>query len=133
MKQLENKRCLIIGGASGIGRAAADRFRTEGAQVAIADKTASAEPHAIVAGVTGSGPVVALLRTAVQMLGGLDVLYHVAGISGRKLGDGSLHECTDDGWDATVDANLKSIFLTNRAAIRHFLAERQPGVILNMA
>src|SRR5262249_59750947 len=35
--------------------------------------------------------------------------------------------------DATLTANLKSVFLTNRAAIQHFLAEHQPGVILNMA
>jgi NAD(P)-dependent dehydrogenase (short-subunit alcohol dehydrogenase family) len=44
-----------------------------------------------------------------------------------------LHECTDDGWHATLDANLKSTFLTNRAAVQHFLGQRQPGVILNMA
>src|SRR5262249_44804224 len=65
-------------------------------------------------------------------LGGLDVLYHVAGISGRRYGDGPLHECTDEGWQATIDANLKSVFLTNRAAARHFLS-RGGGVILNMA
>jgi NAD(P)-dependent dehydrogenase (short-subunit alcohol dehydrogenase family) len=131
--QLENKRCLIIGGASGIGRAAAERFRAEGASVAVVDKTPVAEPYFINADAGDSAQVAQLFPTAVQMIGGLDVLYHVAGISGRKLGDGSLHECSDDGWDATVNANLKSVFLTNRAAIRHFLAERQPGVILNMA
>jgi NAD(P)-dependent dehydrogenase (short-subunit alcohol dehydrogenase family) len=67
------------------------------------------------------------------MLGGLDVLYHVAGISGRKYGDGPLHECSDDGWQTTVDVNLRGLFLTNRAAVRHFLNSRQPGIILNMA
>ena len=61
------------------------------------------------------------------------MLYHVAGGSGRRHGDGPLHECTDDGWRATLDANLTSTFLTNRAAVRHFLAEKAPGVILNMA
>jgi NAD(P)-dependent dehydrogenase (short-subunit alcohol dehydrogenase family) len=77
--------------------------------------------------------VEALYREAVAFLGGLDVLYHVAGISGRRHGDGPLHECTDAGWEATLDANLKSTFLTNRAAVRHFLGQHQPGVILNMA
>jgi NAD(P)-dependent dehydrogenase (short-subunit alcohol dehydrogenase family) len=66
-------------------------------------------------------------------LGGLDILYHVAGGSGRRHGDGPLHECTDEGWQYTLDVNLKSTFLTNRAAVRHFLDQRQPGVILNMA
>src|SRR5207253_10758226 len=67
-----------------------------------------------------------------ERLGGLNVLYHVAGISGRRQGDGPLHECTDDGWQATVDANLKSAFLTNRAAVRNFLPHGG-GAILNMS
>jgi NAD(P)-dependent dehydrogenase (short-subunit alcohol dehydrogenase family) len=61
------------------------------------------------------------------------VLYHVAGASGRRRGDGPLHECSDDGWRFTLDANLTSTFLTNRAAVRWFLGQRQPGVVLNMA
>ena len=43
----------------------------------------------------------------IQVFGGLDVLYHVAGGSGRRHGDGPLHECTDDGWGSTLDLNLK--------------------------
>jgi NAD(P)-dependent dehydrogenase (short-subunit alcohol dehydrogenase family) len=66
-------------------------------------------------------------------MGGLDVLYHVAGGSGRRFGDGALHECIDDGWNVTLALNLTSTFLTNRSAVRHFLAQRQPGVVLNMA
>lgn len=67
------------------------------------------------------------------VFGGLDILYHVAGSSGRKHGDGPLHECSDAGWQATLDANLKSTFLTNRAAVRQFLKQGSGGVILNMA
>ncbi len=66
-------------------------------------------------------------------LGGLDVLYHVAGASGRGHGDGPLHECTDDGWRWTLDANLTGAFRTNRAAVRAFLAQGTPGAVLNMA
>src|SRR5262249_55067605 len=40
---------------------------------------------------------------------------------------------TDAGWQATLDANLKSVFLTNRAAVQHFLGQKQSGAILNMA
>src|SRR5262245_54920205 len=133
MNQLANKRCLIVGGSTGIGREAAMRFQAEGARVIVADKSPLAEPHYIAADASDPVQVTASFRTAIQTLGGLDVLYHVAGISGRKLGDGPLHECTDAGWDATLTANLKSVFLTNRAAIQHYLAAAQPGVILNMA
>src|SRR5205823_10304861 len=74
-----------------------------------------------------------LLQEALAALGSVDVLFHVAGGSGRRAGDGPLHECSDAGWQATLDLNLTSTFLTNRAAVRHFLGQRQPGVILNMA
>jgi NAD(P)-dependent dehydrogenase (short-subunit alcohol dehydrogenase family) len=73
-----------------------------------------------------------LFVAASVSLAGVDVLYHVAGTSGRRHGDGPLHECSDAGWQATIDANLKSVFLTNRAAVRHFMKQGR-GVILNMA
>ena len=145
MPQLANKRCLIAGGTTGIGRAAAARFLEEGAKVVIAGRapekgTAACQElaelgpvHFVSCDVSDSWQVDDLLRQALDFLGGLDVLYHVAGISGRKFGDGPLHECTDAGWNATMDANLKSTFLTNRAAVRCFLAGGKGGVILNMA
>lgn len=145
MPSLEGKRCLIVGGTSGIGLAAAARFLDEGARVAIAGRSqakgiaAVAElerrgaARFVVADASDAAQVDQMFLTIVPMLGGLDVLYHVAGISGRKHGDGPLHECSDQGWQATIDANLKSVFLTNRAAVRYFLAAKQPGTILNMA
>src|SRR5205823_8838972 len=74
-----------------------------------------------------------LFEFVLAIFGGLDVLYHVAGASGRKHGDGPLHECSDEGWQATLDANLTCSFLTNRAAINHFLGRKQSGAILNTA
>jgi NAD(P)-dependent dehydrogenase (short-subunit alcohol dehydrogenase family) len=145
MNRLAGKRCLVVGGTTGLGLAAAGRFLGEGAQVVIAGRSADKGAAAVEA-LSFGGPVYffccdaadplqvdeLVARTGSQ-LGGLDVLYHVAGISGRRHGDGPLHECTDEGWQATLDANLKSTFLTNRAAVRRFLAQGQGGVILNMA
>jgi len=144
-ERLRGKRCLIVGGTSGLGLAAAARFLEEGAHVLISGRSAERGAAAQVS-LGNRGPVKfvacdaaqpaqvdALFLQAVALLGGLDVLYHVAGISGRHLGDGPLHECTDEGWQTTLDANLKSTFLTNRAAVRHFLGQKQPGVLLNMA
>lgn len=143
--RLKDKRCLIVGGTTGLGFAAARRFVEEGAWLIIAGR--SVENGAMAVEALGGAHRVQFCAcdagdpTQVQLLfehvrdqmGGLDVLYHVAGISGRRQGDGPLHLCTDDGWHATIDANLKSVFLTNRAAVRHFLEARQAGVILNMA
>src|SRR5947209_7339577 len=124
--RLVGKRCLIVGGTSGIGLAAAERFRAEGARLVAVGLDTGTDA-------TSPPQVEQLFRKTVETLGGLDVLYHVAGGSGRRHGDGPLHECTDAGWQATLDLNLNSTFLTNRQAVRHFLDQRQGGVILNMA
>jgi NAD(P)-dependent dehydrogenase (short-subunit alcohol dehydrogenase family) len=143
--RLKDKRCLIVGGTSGLGLAAARRFLEEGARLVVAGKEADrgaaaldelgrlGPVHCVLCDATVSDEVDALFADGVSYLKGLDVLYHVAGGSGRRHGDGPLHECSEEGWHSTLDANLKSTFLTNRAALRHFLAQRQPGVILNMA
>jgi NAD(P)-dependent dehydrogenase (short-subunit alcohol dehydrogenase family) len=134
MGRLQNKRCLIVGGTSGIGLAAARRFQEEGAALVVAGLAPPLDPIPFAdCDATDPGQVEQLFARVVQVLGGLDVLYHVAGGSGRRHGDGPLHECSDAGWQATLDLNLTSTFLTNRAAVRHFLTLRQPGVILNMA
>jgi NAD(P)-dependent dehydrogenase (short-subunit alcohol dehydrogenase family) len=143
--RLADKRCLLVGGTTGLGLAAAARFLEEGARLVLAGRSpdkgdAAAQtlsdrgPVAFVAcDAADSRQVEVLFERAAAVLGGLDVLYHVAGISGRRFGDGPLHECTDEGWQATLDANLKSTFLTNRAAVRRFLAQGAGGAVLNMA
>jgi NAD(P)-dependent dehydrogenase (short-subunit alcohol dehydrogenase family) len=131
--RLAGKRCLIVGGTSGIGAAAAARFRAEEAVVVVGDCDERGEATVIRVEATDAASVGRLMAVAAERLGGLDVLFHVAGASGRRHGDGPLHECTADGWDWTLAANLRSTFLTNQAAVRHFLAAKQPGVILNMS
>jgi NAD(P)-dependent dehydrogenase (short-subunit alcohol dehydrogenase family) len=142
---LAHKRCLLVGGTGGLGRAAARRFLQEGAQVVLAGHD-DADGRVVAETLVPLGPcaflpcdatqpeqVEKLFSDAIAHLGGLDVLYHLAGASGRRYGDGALHECTLDGWQATLAVNLTSVFLTNRAAVRHFLAQRQRGVLLNLA
>jgi NAD(P)-dependent dehydrogenase (short-subunit alcohol dehydrogenase family) len=143
--RLADKRCLIVGGTTGLGLAAAAGFLEEGARLVIAGRSADSGAAAV-ASLSGHGPALFvacdaadprqvdhLFEQTIANLGDLDVLYHVAGSSGRRHGDGPLHECTDEGWQATLDANLKSTFLTNRAAVRQFLRHGGGGVILNMA
>ena len=45
-------------------------------------------------------------------------VFSVAGISGRRYGDGPVHACSEEGWDVTLDHNLKSTFLVCRAFAR---------------
>lgn len=145
MGQLLGKRCVIVGGTTGLGRAAAQRFLEEGAKLVIAGRSSDKGAAALAdlrelgsvaflsCDAAAAEQVERLFSEAVAFLGGLDVLYHVAGISGRRYGDGPLHECTEEGWHATLQANLTSTFLTNRAAVRYFLRQGSQGAILNMA
>ncbi len=48
------------------------------------------------------------------------------------MGDGPLHEVRDEGIEATLRLNLHSVMLSNRAAVRQFLAQKSGGAILNM-
>jgi NAD(P)-dependent dehydrogenase (short-subunit alcohol dehydrogenase family) len=130
---LANKRCLIVGGTGGLGRAAARRFLEEGARLVVAGHGPDCGPDDFSADVTRPEEVERLFAHTIAHLGGLDVLYHIAGGSGRRFGDGPLHECSDEGWGFALQANLTSTFLTNRAAVRHFLSGSSPGAILNMA
>ena len=64
--------------------------------------------------------------------GRLDGLYHVAGGSGRRYGDGPLHELSDAGWEYTIRLNQSSLFFSNRAAVRQLLKQGGGGSVLNM-
>lgn len=143
--RLREKCCLIVGGTTGLGLAAARRFLEEGARVVVAGRSAEkgtaavrelsplGQVHFVACDASDEVQVDRLFSESMSAMSGLDVLYHVAGISGRRFGDGPLHECTSAGWDATLAANLRSVFLTNRAAVRHWVTTNRPGVVLNMA
>lgn len=120
--RLAGKSCLIVGGTGGIGAATASRFEEEGAGVVVAGLDGGS--GAIAVDVADAGQVRAMMTEAVERLGGrLDVLLHVAGISGRRYGDGPLHECSDEGWERVLAVNARGAFLTNRAAVRVMLAQ----------
>jgi NAD(P)-dependent dehydrogenase (short-subunit alcohol dehydrogenase family) len=133
--RLDGCACLIVGGTSGIGLASARRFLQEGARVIVtgrepeSGRTALDElaPLGLVSDYTleladGDGEVARMFTFAIDALGGrLDVLLHVAGISGRKFGDGPMHDCSTEGWERVLRTNAEGTFLTNRAAVRLML------------
>ena len=139
---LDNKTIVIVGGTTGLGLAAAKAFVAEGARVVVVGRNADSVSQAETAlgqaarGLAGdaTGPQTApkAIDLAKREFGGFDGLYHVAGGSGRSIGDGPLHEISDDGWRQTIDLNLTSVFNSNRAALRELAALGQGGVILNM-
>lgn len=69
----------------------------------------------------------AAVAGCVARYGRLDGVFNVAGISGRRFGDGPIHECSDAGWDITLAANARSTFLVCRAALRQLLDQPPAG------
>ena len=141
MGTLENKVCLITG-STGIAEATALHAAEEGAKVFVTSRTEDhcralaeklgAQGAYRAADLTQPEQVAEAVRACVDQWGRIDGLFNVAGISGRRFGDGPLHECTEEGWDATLEANAKSVFLVCRAVLQQMLAQKR-GAILNMA
>ena len=128
---LQNKKIVLIGGTSGIGLSAAKAFANQGAKlVCIGKDQASCLAAGQVLGATAKvfqaaacleSTAPTAIQTCLDAWGDFDGLYHVAGGSGRSFGDGALHEMTLEGWQKTLDLNLTSAMLSNRAAVRTFL------------
>jgi NAD(P)-dependent dehydrogenase (short-subunit alcohol dehydrogenase family) len=139
---LKDKKIVVVGGTTGLGLSAAQAFVAHGAQVVVVGRN----PDSCLQAEIKLGPKsralngdAALPGTAQQAIdfclsefGGFTGLYHVAGGSGRRFGDGPLHEITLEGWHKTFELNLTSLFLSNQAAVRKLLELGQGGTILNM-
>ena len=142
-------RGIIVTGASGMAAAAARMFAAEGARVVIVSRTesrcielveeiAAADGDASYAVADLADPVQSekAAVVALETLGRVDGLYNVAGGSGRKAGDGPLHELTAEGWDHTWRLNASSHVFFTAAVLRAMLeqprdARRSRGAIVN--
>jgi 3-oxoacyl-[acyl-carrier protein] reductase len=121
---LTGKRAVVTGGTRGIGRAIVESLLAEGASVLLCGRTAESAAAAVAeighpqvfgtgADVSVEADVATLFQTAVERLGGVDILVANAGIGIFKpAGDLSLEE-----WKRTIDVNLTGAFLCSRHAI----------------
>jgi len=140
---LTGKNIVIIGGTSGMGLSAAQAFIQQGANViAVGKDEDTAGDAAVLLGdkarvlrgdATNEATAVQAIELCLEAFGGFHGLYHVAGGSGRRFGDGPLHELTLEGWEKTFQLNLTSLMLSNRAAVQQFMQQQTGGTILNMA
>lgn len=139
---LNHKYIVIIGGTSGLGLSAATAFIKHGAKVVAVGRNPETGQEAkesfgssglvLTGDATQEDTASRAIELCQKAWGSFDGLYHVAGGSGRSMGDGPLHEITLEGWNQTLTLNLTSMMLSNRAAVRAFLAAKKGGTILNM-
>lgn len=126
--RFEGKTVLVTGAAGGIGAAIVAGFRSEGAQVAVADRdTGGVTAEAHLDGDLLEAPYAdTLAERAHKALGGLDIVINNAGVITR----GPVTETSDADWDLSLGVNVQAPFRICRAAIP-ILAERGGGVIVN--
>ncbi len=136
---LAGRRALVTGAATGIGRAIAEAFAREGALVAVSDISLDGardvaerlgdSTRAYRLDVTDAAETASVFRSAADWMGGLDLLAANAGISTMN----PVADLTEEEWDSNMAVNAKGVFLSNREAVRHFLAAGEKGAIVNTA
>jgi 3-oxoacyl-[acyl-carrier protein] reductase len=142
MGSLEGRKALITGASRGIGRAIAEAFAREGAELALAAtspdrliETANAcrdrgakQVHGLGLDVKDSAACNAAVKEAAEKLGGLDIVINNAGVTRDNL----LMRLTDEDYDAVLDTNLRGAFNITRAAARPLMKSKY-GRLINIA
>src|SRR6476646_8748663 len=134
------KVAFVTGAASGIGRATAVAFATEGARVAILDRTEDALRQTVDAIRDAGGEVLvigcdvsipeqvkAAVARTVETFGRLDIAFNNAGVENKPT---PLHEIELDEWDRILDINLRGTFLCMKHELAQML-KQGGGVIVN--
>ena len=129
--RLAGKVCVITGTASGIGKASAELFGFEGANVVGVDLSDDAVGDlSVQADVTDPEQVEDMYARAREEFGRIDVLFNNAGIAPDD--DQSVLDTTLEAWERVQDVNLKSVFLCCKYGIPH-LIEGGGGSVINTA
>jgi NADP-dependent 3-hydroxy acid dehydrogenase YdfG len=141
MSNIAGKVVLVLGGAGGIGSAAAQDLAAKGAKLAIADinearaeivvtaiRTSGGEGCAYPVDVTKKEQVKALVENVVRDFGSLDALINCAGIMFVR----PLIEINTAEWETTIDLNVKGSLWAIAAVLPVFL-EQQRGHIINLS
>lgn len=140
MTLLDNRVAVVTGGAQGLGFAIAERYIAEGARVVVGDLDKEATDAAVErlggpsvargvrCDVTSADDVEALVRTAVDEFGSLDVLVNNAGITR----DATMRTMTEEQFDQVISVHLKGTWNGTRMAAA-VMRQQKRGAIVNIS
>jgi len=131
------RRAIVTGGASGLGRAVAERILAEGGRVSIWDfgdgldaaHAALGDVHTVQVDVADCAAVAAAAADSAAALGKVDVLVCSAGITGATA---PVQDFPVESWERVVAVNLNGLFYCNRAVVPLMLANGY-GRIVNIS
>ncbi len=148
--KLQGRVAIITGGASGIGRATAELFAREGADIAIFDiwqpggEEVAAEVRklgrkalAVRCDVSSEAQVEAGVRKVVETFGKIDILFNNAGggvspdAPPQVRGSTPIDQMSEAEWDKVVDSHLKGCFLCSKHVVRQMKRQGAGGAIVN--
>ncbi len=138
--KLEGKIAVVTGGGRGIGKEIALRLAAEGADVALAARSADQIEEVakliendgrralpVVTDLREPEQITALAETVTNDLGEVDVLVNNSGIAGAM---GNMWEIELDGWQETMDVNLTGVYLCCRAFLPPMVDRRSGSVVI---
>lgn len=130
MGGLDGLRALVTGGASGIGLATATQLRDQGARVAVLDAVIGEDARAggfvtVTADITDDAAVRSGVASAVEQLGGLDLLINNAGIGAQ----GGVEDNDDAEWHRVLDVNVVGIARVTRAALPALRSSEHAAIV----
>jgi NAD(P)-dependent dehydrogenase (short-subunit alcohol dehydrogenase family) len=140
---LEDRTAVITGAGSGVGRASALRFASEGARVVCADineqslaqtvdlvSQAGGKATGVRCDVRNEEDVKSVVGAAVSHFGRLDVMFNNAAITGYSEGK-VFEDTTLDDWSRLLDINFRGVFFGCKYAVKRFKDQKGPGIIIN--
>ena len=141
-QRFSGKVALVTGGASGIGRACAQLFASEGASVVVSDvalegghetvrliEEDGGEAFFVEADVSKAAQVEALVGGTVEAYGHLDYAFNNAGIEGRMATNTA--DYLEEDWDRVIAVNLKGVWLCMKHEIAHMLRQGGGSIVNN--
>lgn len=141
--KLEGKVALVTGGSQGIGQAIALRLAQEGADIIVnyrshpetAEETKvkieqmGRRAIALKADLSNIEEINQLVESSLQAFSQIDVLVNNAGLEKNE----DFLEITPDDYDSVMDVNLKGVFFTAQAVVRHLKTSQRSGKIINIS